>query len=72
MKRFAVAYISFFDNELKMATIAASSKEEASLYFIADNLEEANDIMEVLQDKTFPEIQSACIDWDANIQVIEI
>jgi hypothetical protein len=72
MKRFAVAYISFFDNKLKMATIAASSEEEAARYFIADNLEGADDMLEVLRGKTFKEMQSACIDWDANIQVVEI
>jgi hypothetical protein len=72
MKRFAVAYISFFDNEIKLCTVDANSPEEAILPAMKAIGETTDDIAELVADKTLEQIKDLFFDWDSAIEVKEI
>lgn len=67
MNKYIVAYISFFDNELKQTPITADSPFEAALQYLK--------VHENITDFEVPDLESLvhwCFDCDSTIQVIEI
>lgn len=65
MSKYVVAYISFFDNELKQEVVEASSEVNALLWFISDRTRPDDlDTVEAIQQHMF--------DCDSAISVIAI
>jgi hypothetical protein len=69
MNKYVVAYMSFFDNNLKQHVVSADSPVEAALQVLTTSGWDCSIIPDC---STIEELKDVCIDSDAVISVMEI
>lgn len=66
MKKYAIAFISFFDNELSISFVVGSSEASAALNFLADKA------YDMVESEDLHTIKGQCFDADCMIDVVEV
>jgi hypothetical protein len=69
MNKYVVAYMSFFDNNLKQHVVSADNQVEAALQVLTAS---GWDCSIIPNCSTIEELKGVCIDSDAVISVMEI
>jgi len=69
MKKFAVAYINQFDNELLQSVVVAWTKLEAALKYLA---EQQDTLWEDEEITSYEQLIDVMYNMDSNISVIEV